>query len=183
LAVTGNAAAVRMAIEMCFSDPQNESHLRRFDELFRPLVMAILVSLYRKDPAYVEDAYQSAFIKYIEIFRNGKRDGVVYDAYFVAIAKNSLVDELRRRAKQVPLDEVLTLPTFPRSSGLDEAEVGIAFFEALSKLDRRCQFLIESFYVNGMPQEELAKRLKIQTQSVPVLLSRCRENLRSRLKK
>ncbi len=55
--MSDNTAAVRRAIELCFSDPQNESHLRKFDELFRPLVMAILVSLYRKDPAFVEDAY------------------------------------------------------------------------------------------------------------------------------
>lgn len=71
--MSDNTAAVRRAIELCFSDPQNESHLRGFDDLFRPLVMAILVSLYRKDPAFVEDAYQSAFIKYIEIFGNGKK--------------------------------------------------------------------------------------------------------------
>lgn len=56
-------------------------------------------------------------------------------------------------------------------------------FQALSSLDRRCQFLIESFYVNGMSQAELAKRLKIQAQSVPVLLSRCREVLKNRPKK
>jgi hypothetical protein len=71
--VSDNTAAVRRAIELCFSDPQNESHLRGFDDLFRPLVMAILVSLSRKDPAFVEDAYRSAFIKYIEIFGNGKK--------------------------------------------------------------------------------------------------------------
>jgi RNA polymerase sigma factor (sigma-70 family) len=181
--VSDNTAAVRRAIELCFSDPQNESHLRRFDDLFRPLVMAILVSLYRKDPAFVEDAYQSAFIKYIEIFARGRKDGVVYDAYFVAIAKNSLLDELRRNAKEVPLDEILASPTPIRWSELGEQEAGIAFFQALSGIDRRCQFLIESFYVNGMPHTELAKRLKIQVQSVPVLLSRCREALKNRLKK
>jgi RNA polymerase sigma factor (sigma-70 family) len=181
--VSDNTAAVRGAIELCFSDPQNESHLRRFDDLFRPLVMAILVSLYRKDPAFVEDAYQSAFIKYIEIFSRGKKHGVVYDAYFVAIAKNSLLDELRRNAKEVPLEEILASPTATRGAELDEQEAGIAFFQALSSLDRRCQFLIESFYVNGMSQVELAKRLKIQVQSVPVLLSRCREALKNHLKK
>lgn len=183
LAVSDDTAAVRNAIEMCFSDPQNESHLRRFDELFRPRVMAILVSLYRKDPAFVEDAYQSAFIKYIEIFGKGKKPGVVYDAYFVAIAKNSLLDELRRNAKEVSLEEILALPTSTRWSEPSEQEAGIAFFQALASLDRRCQFLIESFYVNGMSPEELAKRLKIQSQSVPVLLSRCREALRNRLEK
>lgn len=181
--MSDNAAAVRTAIDLCFSDPKNESHLRGFDELFRPRVMAILVSLYRKDSAFVEDAYQSAFIKYIEIFSRGKKAGVVYDAYFVAIAKNSLVDELRRKAKEVPLDEILPPPTFARSSELGEQEAGIAFFQALSGLDRRCQFLIEGFHVNGMSVEELARRLKIQSQSVPVLLSRCREALRNRLNK
>ena len=181
--MSDNTAAVRRAIELCFSDPQNESHLRRFDDLFRPLVMAILVSLYRKDPVFVEDAYQSAFIKYIEIFSSGKKDGVVYDAYFVAIAKNSLLDELRRNAKEVPLDEILALPTPTKGSELGEQEAGIAFFQALSSLDRRCQFLIESFYVNGMSQAELAKRLKIQVQSVPVLLSQMPRGSQESLKK
>src|SRR3979490_714190 len=120
LAVSDNTAAVRRAIELCFSDPQNESHLRTFDDLFRPLVMAVLGSLYPKDPAFVEDASQSAFIKYIEIFSRGKKHGVVYDAYFVAIAKNSLLDELRRNAKEVPLDEILALPTPTRGPELGE---------------------------------------------------------------
>jgi len=131
----------------------------------------------------VEDGYQSAFIKYIEIFREGKKKGVVYDAYFVAIAKHSVIDELRKQSKQVPLDEILELPTPTRSSELGEQEAGIAFFQALSSLDRRCQFLIESFYINGMSQQELAKRLKIQAQSVPMLLSRCRDALKGHLEK
>jgi len=177
------SAAVRAAIELCFFEPENESHLRAFDELFRPLVMAILVSLFRKGTSFVEDGYQSAFIKYIEIFREGKKKGVVYDAYFVAIAKHSVIDELRKQSKQVPLDEILELPTPTRSSELGEQEAGIAFFQALSSLDRRCQFLIESFYINGMSQQELAKRLKIQAQSVPMLLSRCRDALKGHLEK
>jgi RNA polymerase sigma factor (sigma-70 family) len=157
--VSDNTAAVRRAIELCFSDPQNESHLRRFDDLFRPLVMAILVSLYRKDPAFVEDAYQSAFIKYIEIFSNGKKDGVVYDAYFVAIAKNSLLDELRRNAKEVPLDEILALPTSSRGSELGEQEAGIAFFQALSSLGSTLSVFDRELLCerkNGMSQAELA---------------------------
>jgi RNA polymerase sigma factor (sigma-70 family) len=81
------------------------------------------------------------------------------------------------------LDEILALPTPTRGAELGEQEAGIAFFQALSGLDRRCQFLIGSFYVNGMSLAELAKRLKIQVQSVPVLLSRCREALKNRLKK
>jgi RNA polymerase sigma factor (sigma-70 family) len=81
------------------------------------------------------------------------------------------------------LDEILELPTPTRSSELGEQEAGIAFFQALSRLDRRCQFLIESFYVNGMSQQELAKRLKIQAQSIPVLLSRCRDALKGHLEK
>lgn len=178
-----HASAVRAAIELCFANPHDESHLRSFDELFRPLVLATLVALYRKDPAFAEDAYQSALIKYIQIFRGGKKDGVAYDAYFVAIAKNALLDELRKTKKQAPLDEVLELASYPQSSGLGTAEAGIAFFEVLAKLDRRCQFLIEGFYINGMSYADLAKRLKIQAQSIPVLLSRCREALIGRLKK
>jgi hypothetical protein len=59
------------------------------------------------------------------------------------------MDELRRNARELPLDEILALPTTARGSELGEQEVGIAFFQALSGLERRCQFLIESFYVNN----------------------------------
>lgn len=181
--MTENAIALRAAIETCFKAPYDEANLRIFDELFRPRVMAILVALYRKDTAFAEDAYQSSLIKYIEVFRAGKKPEILYESYFVAIAKNSLLDELRKTAKHVSLEEILELPASPDRSRLDETETGIAFFEALSRLDRRCQFLIESFYINGMSQEELAKRLKIQVQSVPVALSRCKEALKNYLKK
>lgn len=178
-----NAGEIRAAIDLCFKNPQNEAHLRSFDKLFRPRIMAILVSVYRRDIAFTEDAYQAALVKYIQIFREGRKEGVLYDAYFVAIAKNSLLDELRKAAKHVSLEQILPLPVSPQPSALDEAEARLAFFEALSKLDRRCQFMIEASYINGMSDGELAKRLKIQVQSVPVLLSRCKEALKTRLKK
>ena len=108
--------------------------------------------------------------------------GVEYDAYFVAIAKNSLIDELRKSAKHVSLDDILGMPVAPHHSGLGEAEIGIAFFEALSKLERRCQFLIEAAFISGMSHHDIAKRLKTQPQSVPVMLSRCREALKEHLK-
>ena len=59
-----------------------------------------------------------------------------------------------------------------------EPQAGVAFFEALGKLDRRCQFIIESHLINGIPAEDIAKSLKLQPQSIPALLSRCREMLR-----
>jgi RNA polymerase sigma factor (sigma-70 family) len=169
--------------DLCFADPSNETSLRGFDDVFRPRVIAVLVSLYRKDRSFIEDAYQSAFVKYLEIFRDGRRPGIAYDSYFVAIAKNALIDELRRHQKEVGLDVFLSSQGGYEPSEIGAAEAGVAFFEALGKLDRRCQFIIESHLVNGIPAEDIAKSLKVQPQSIPALLSRCREMLRAYLRK
>lgn len=180
--MSDTAGKLAIILEKCFEDP-SELHLREFDELFRPRVIAVLISLYRKDRSYVEDAYQSAFLKYLEIFRSGKKTGIAYDSYFVAIAKNALIDELRKHANEIGFDEFLRsqAPFEPATLGL--AEAGVRFFEALGKLSRRCQFIIESHLINGISAEEIAKSLKIQSQSIPTLLGRCRDLLRMYLQK
>ena len=60
-------------------------------------------------------------MKYLEIFRGGRRSGIAYDSYFVAIAKNALIDELRRHKKEVGLDAFLS-----SQGGYQPSEMGAA---------------------------------------------------------
>jgi RNA polymerase sigma factor (sigma-70 family) len=168
-------SAISGAIENCFHNP-DEQNLRDLDEVLRPRIYAILVSLYRRSTDYVQDAYQSAFIKYLQLFQKGKNPQIDYEAYFVAVAKNCLLDELRKQRKSVPLDE-LEDELVAHYGMAEQIEAGVMLFQGLSLLERRCQFLLEAHYVNSMSNSEIAKRLSIDPQSVPVLVSRCKERL------
>lgn len=174
-------SAINQAIAKCFQSP-SEKNLRNLDAELRPRIYAILASLYRRSPEYVQDAYQSAFVKYLGIFRNGRPDpSINYEAYFVAIAKNCLLDELRKERKVVPLDD-LANELATHYSSVDETEAVVELFQALARLDSRCQFLLEAHYINSMPDSEVAERLKISKDSVAVLVSRCKHELLALIK-
>src|SRR6266478_5560934 len=91
----------------CFRQPEKPSCLERLDRFLRPRLLAILVATYRTDPSLAEDAYHSAFIRYIGIFKQGPKPGVNYEGYFVAVAKHCLIDEIRRARRFVPFDQLL----------------------------------------------------------------------------
>ena len=171
---------ISAAIERCFGD-QSEENLRDLDGVLRRRIYAILASV-RRSPEFVEDAYQSAFIKYLGILRDGKKTGINYEAYFVVVAKNCLLDELRKEGKRIPLDDIEE-ELLAGEHGAAEVEAGIIILEAMSKLDRRCQFLLESHYINSLSDQEIAKRLSIEPKSVPVLVSRCKTSLLQALKR
>lgn len=161
-------------IRACFESPDDLGVLTTFDQAFRPLMMAILASL-DKDEA--EDAYQSAFVKYIQIFRSGQVPSNP-EAYFVAIAKNCLIDA-KRKAKRVllidrDLNDVGHRGSDDPTAASDER---MALLGAIAQLDRRCQFIIEAYYVRELPSPELASRLGIAPESVHMAIKRCRDRL------
>src|ERR1051325_5331623 len=101
-------------IRDCFRQPEDLETLTRFNAAFRPHLLAALAVIARRDPSLAEDAYQAAFIKFIAIFRDGPQPGINYVPYFIAIAKNSLIDEVRRTRRHVSVDdffeEIIKLP-------------------------------------------------------------------------
>ena len=164
------------AIARCFQYP-TEHNLRELDQILRPRIYAILASVYRRSPEHVQDAYQSAFIKYLALFRKGPPNPAInYEGYFVAIAKNCLLDELRRESRHVPLDG-LAEELLAQHGGAEEVEAGVTLFQAMSRLDRRCQFLLEAHYINAMSDWEVAEHLGVEATSVPALVSRCKQRL------
>jgi RNA polymerase sigma factor (sigma-70 family) len=173
---TPNESDLEAIINRCFSDP-SEAPLTALDVVLRPHLLAVLTAMYPRDPTLAEDAYQSAFIKFIKIFRKGPRSGIFYPAYFVAVAKNCLIDEIRRGGKHVPLDEVfdehLALPEDERT------EARVVILQALTKLDRRCEFILERYYIMEMDSRDLARQLGVTAESVHMAVKRCRDRLRA----
>ncbi len=161
----------------CFRHPEDREVLERFDSDFRPFLLAILVAMYPTDPTLAEDAYQDAFVKFIGIFRGGQKPGIRYPGYFVATAKHLLIDELRQRKGLVSTDELFDIAIAPDQ--FSEGEARIALLQSMMKLDRRCQFLLEGYYIRSMESAEIARRLRIQVQSVGMAIKRCRDTLKN----
>jgi RNA polymerase sigma factor (sigma-70 family) len=164
-------------IEACYEHPDDLDVLTRFDHAFRPYMVIVLAAL---DADNAEDAYQAAFEKYIKIFRAGRKPSRNRIGYFVAVAKNCLIDE-RRRQREIPVvDELLeTLGSIRSQDETERVDDRIALLEAMSRLDRRCQFVLESYYIREMPTRLLAIRLAISEPSVHMAVKRCRDQVRS----
>jgi RNA polymerase sigma factor (sigma-70 family) len=166
-------------IRDCFRYPKDETTLGRFFEALLPYLTAALLATYTGDREIVRDALQSAFLKYINIFRKAENRDLAI-GYFVVVAKNCLIDELRRRKGEIPIDEVAEteLPSVQASSE-DDREARMTLLQyAMLQLDPRCQYVLESYYINEMKTAELAERLSIAPESVPMITKRCRERLR-----
>jgi RNA polymerase sigma factor (sigma-70 family) len=166
-------------IRRCFARPDQAS-LTEFDRAFRPYTIVTLISICH-DRALAEDAYQSAFVKYIKLFRAGPRPGQSYEeSYFVAIAKHCLIDALRKRRQDLPIDELLAEGV----EGADEEkriEARIDALQGLMRLDPRCRHILESYYLRGDDSSAIASRIGVQRDSVHMALKRCRESLRRQL--
>ena len=169
------------AILRCFEEPDDRHALSDFDTIFRPLVSVALLRLCRHDPSMAEDAYQSAFVKYILIFRDGRDDAKNYANYFLVIAKNLLIDELRRAKRIVNIYGVLSEDDGQVSEDSRLVDK-LTILEGMTRLSPRCQYVLESYYLGGMSSAEIARRLNVDVKTIYVILQRCRDRLRRIIK-
>jgi RNA polymerase sigma factor (sigma-70 family) len=101
--------------------------------------------------------------------------------YFIVIAKNCLIDELRRRKGQVPIDEVAEVEVpIQETANVHDREDRMVFLQyAMSRLDARCQSILESYYINEVDAASLASWLGVSGESVHMAIKRCRDRLKS----
>jgi len=166
-------------IDACFESPRDQKALTRLNAELRPYLLAVLASVNRCGRDQIEDAYQSAFIQFILIFRAGRRRGVNYEAYFVAVAKNCLFDLVRKERRLVAIDEVLESEfALPPNDEEARTDARITVWQALQRLDRPCQFLLERHYLEGFTAQELADEDDVTIENIRVRLSRCRARMK-----
>ena len=176
-AMTRTHADFEAMIRGCFQSPDDIDALTRFEGAFRPYLTAVLRKYY-PDPSLTADVYQMAFIKFIELFRGGQRPRTHYRAYLIAIAKHCLIDEIRRMRRSVSLSQVCEEEiTQAAANTIELTEFRLLVHEAMKRLDRRGQFVLESYYLRGMPAAELARYLRIQPNSAHMAIKRCRAQL------
>jgi RNA polymerase sigma factor (sigma-70 family) len=177
--LSGQEPEWSVLIDDCLAHPEDDATLTRFFRAILPYLRATLLATYPQNPDIVDDALQSAAIKYIQIFQVGRKARLT-EGYFIVIAKNCLVDELRRRKGHVPIDEVMeTEIAWRPTEGVDPKEARMLLLQhALLKLESRCQFILESYYIQEMDSSELARYLKVSPESVHMAIKRCRDKLR-----
>lgn len=161
-------------IDRCFDQPGDAEALTALHESLGREIRVYLAARSLGRGSLAHDAYQNAFVKFIEIFRDGGRRGIGA-GYLVAVAKNCLLDELVRTRRDTPLSEFTELAV----SDSDETESRIALLRALDRLEPRCRYALETYYLGGASAAELASRLRVKEASVYAILSRCRQRLRA----
>jgi RNA polymerase sigma factor (sigma-70 family) len=175
--MSGTVRDFEVMIRDCFESPEDVDILTRFDDAFRPYLLRVL-SRYCPDASLAADVYQAAFIKFMNLFKGGRRPRTNSKAYLVAIAKHSLIDEIRLQRRSVPVSEVCDgeiTQTSPNE--MQRAEVRLIVHQTMKRLDPRSQFILESYYLVGMPAAELAQCLGIQPASIHMAIKRCRMQL------
>jgi RNA polymerase sigma-70 factor, ECF subfamily len=167
-------------IEGCFRSHGDNASLEHFHAAFVGLIKAMLTTIANGDRDLVEDIYQETFAKCIEMFRKGKTTGREYrPAYFVAMAKNCLIDSLRKKKRMESYDSLLaeSMPLYDDRSA-DAEEDRIALQMALLALPPRDRYILEKHFFEGWNNEHLAKFIDVKSTSVPMLIRRSLEKLK-----
>src|ERR1035437_5787288 len=154
-------------VEPCFALGQEQDRaIETFCNKLRPYLWIILSRLNPCDPSVAEDALQSAFVKFIQLFHARTHVTTISPGYFVTIAKHCLIDEVRRRKKYVELDELLygdqqrvADVNSTVNDTLDSYEDLLLI--AMERMSSKCRYILERYYLAGIKGPQLAKELGI----------------------
>ena len=125
---------------------------------------------YGRGTADVEDVVQDALLA-IHLKRQTWRTDEPIGPWVRAIARNKLIDTLRRGGKRinVPIDDIIeTLPAEPPTEHMNERDAG----EILGKLNGRQRDIVQSISINGASIRETATKFSISEGAVRVALHR-----------
>jgi RNA polymerase sigma factor (sigma-70 family) len=168
------------AIDACFTRKGDGASLKLFHDAFHGVIKTFLMTISNGDWDLVDDVYQEVFVKCVDMFRQGRSPGREYrPAYFVAMAKNRFIDELRKRKKIVSGDSLFAelIPGIDAKSAVSE-EDKITLQMALLQLKPRDRYILEKHYFEGWSNEKLAAYLGVKPASIPMMIKRAREKLR-----
>lgn len=102
-----------------------------------------------------------------------------FQAWIIAIARNKCRDYFRRRAKllEIPLDSLEETRLSYSRAGIVETNSVLETMELLPDKEKQILFL---FFFRGLPQEEIARRLKIPLGTVKSRLYRAKRIFREK---
>jgi len=130
------------------------------------------------DRALTEDIVQETYLRALD----GWVPGALPDAplaWLKRVARNLLIDHLRRQKKAAPAEWGPGAKNDPEASG-DEF-VSLELFLALTSLGRKKAAVLEAFYYDGLSVREIAADRGLSEKAVEGLLRRARQALKSLL--
>jgi RNA polymerase sigma-70 factor (ECF subfamily) len=129
----------------------------------------------------IQEIFARAFSDRARVSYDGLRE---YGPYLATIARNVLVDDARRRGREISLEAVGALPEALPADETDYADPDtLRVVEAyLSQLDPDLRAVHEERYVHGRLQYEAAMRLQISRQQLRTREQRLRQGLARALK-
>lgn len=131
------------------------------------------------------DLVQEVFRRAFEPDTRRRFDGVrEYAPYLAQIARNVVVDHLRRQRRQVPLESIGQLSDDGAAvDAFADRETMGTVKTYLASLPPTLRQIHQVMYVDGMSQREAAAALGLGRQAVRTLEARLREGLRAALEK
>ena len=158
-----------------------QTDLQEYAALFERYYKTVEGYLRRRlsDPSEAEDIAQDVFIKAMNGLSAYQVRNASYKTYLLRIAHNELLNRYRRIASELKHTE--RLEQVKRSSLLESLENRDALERAMESLTETDRLILKSFYIEGHPASEVAKRVNKSENAVKLVLSRSRKRLRGQL--
>ncbi len=154
---------------------QEQQWLQIYRETVHPLY-GYMAKRTGGDRALTEDIVQESYLRALDSWKHKTVPDTPL-AWLKQVARNILIDHLRRKKWDVKAGPALPLDAGPRTPA-DEFE-SLEIFLAIASLGRKNARVVEAFYYDGMSVREIAGEMTISERAVEGLLHRARRSLRS----
>ena len=169
-----------MMLIMLLSMLSDEGDRRRLFELYtqyQDAMLRVARRYFPADQALAEDAVQNAWLRVIDNFsRISEIPCKKRGAYLVIIVKNEALSLLRKRTKELPLDESLTECSL-------EDDDSTSIIDTIRSMPETYRAVLEMRLVEDRTTREIAAALGLSEGAVNTRLSRGRSLLAEKLRK
>ena len=156
---------------------ESDGDRQEFLNLYSTPMLLVAKKIFSQDYSSAEDAVQNAWIKVIENFSKilavpCKKRG----AYLVIIVKNEALSMLRKRQKELPLNETVT----GEEAAIENSSQPI--LDIIHKMPQVYRAVLEMRFVEECSTREIANRLHLKESTVNTRIHRGRLLLIKKLK-
>lgn len=123
-----------------------------------------------------EDVVQEAILK-AYAGRDKLKKSQYFKTWLVRILMNECYTFLRKRARELPLDEEIAWEQEPITAYIKEEYLDL--YESMSQLEERDRICVQLFYMEGYSIKEIARVFKVPEGTVKSRLNRARVQIKS----
>jgi RNA polymerase sigma-70 factor (ECF subfamily) len=160
----------------------DEDAFRAFYHLYSPQVYRLLLAIVRGNESIAEELHQQVMIKAAQKMPRLADEEQLWK-WLSQVARNAWRDLLRRERRKGEALELLKAG-LPQGPALSSEPCGLASLTgALKSLSTAQRDLVESFYLESLPQKQIASRTGLTVKAIQCELARIRKKLRAILTK